>query len=325
MLTIGISSRKTIYPITQISINRSNMRTPLVSEEEVVVFFMKHRVVTWDQLTSYFGITRQALQRKIKRHVHLTSLNHNRRYLALKQFIGKTNQQGIWSYRGIVFSIHGNTPETVTHLVHNSECGLSTKQLEQITTVKCWGILLKLLKQGKITRIREGFDYIYLSSKPEIRRVQLDNRGLASQEHSVEVQTPRASEELGEIHSFFELGEDDYLLRRLEIVRRVKSGKSKAQVARELDCSPETVRNTCNAFEKGGAKGLVIRREKQPYKMTESMEREILVMKAKCPEWSPEKIGNALRERGFDISDRTIRTFFEENDLIGQKKTRSRS
>jgi hypothetical protein len=88
------------------------MRTPLVSEEEVVAFFKKDCVVTWEQLTSYFGITRQ--------------------------------------------------------------------QLEQITSVKCWGILLKLLKEGKITH-------------------------------------------------------------RLEIVCRVKSGKSKALVARELDRSPDTV------------------------------------------------------------------------------------
>jgi len=86
-----------------------------VTEEEVVAFFKKHSVVTWEQLTSYFGITRQALQRKIKGYTRLTSLNHNRHFLVLKQFAGKTNQYGIWSYRGILFSIHGNTLETVTN------------------------------------------------------------------------------------------------------------------------------------------------------------------------------------------------------------------
>lgn len=301
------------------------MRTPIVSEEEVVAFFKKHCVVTWEQLTSYFGITRQALQRKIKGHAHLTSLNHNRHFLVLKQFIGKTNQHGIWSYRGIVFSIHGNTPQTVTRLIHNSECGLSTKQLEEITSVKCWGILLKLLKEGKITRIREGFDYIYLSSKPTVKRAQLENRGLASQELLVEAQTPITAEKPKEIHNLLELGEGDYLLRRLEIVRRVKSGKSQAQVARELGCSPDTVRNTGKTFEKNGAKGLVITRKKRPYKMTENMEKKILIMKAKHPNLSPEKIGKSFRESGLDISDRSIRTFFEENDLLDQKKTPSRS
>jgi len=299
------------------------MRTPVVTEEEVIAFFKKHCVVTWEQLTTHFGITRQALQRKIEGH--LTSLNHNRRYLVLKQFIGKTNQHGIWSYRGIIFSIHGNTPVTVTHLIHSSECGLSTKQLEQITSVKCWGILLKLLKEGKITRIKEGFDYIYLSPKPKVKLAQLENRGLVSQELLVEAQTPRLPEEPKEIHNLLELGEGDYLLRRLEIVRRVKSEKSQAQVARELGCSPDTVRNTCKTFEKNGAKGLVITRKKRPYVMTENMEKKILIMKAKHPEWSPEKIGKSFRERGLDISDRSIRSFFEENDLVGQKKTSSRS
>jgi len=201
----------------------------------------------------------------------------------------------------------------------------ATKQLEEITSVKCWGILLKLLKEGKITRIREGFDYIYLSSKPTVKRAQLENRGLASQELLVEAQTPITAEKPKEIHNLLELGEGDYLLRRLEIVRRVKSGKSKALVARELDRSPDTVRNTCKNFEKNGAKGLVITRKKRPYKMTENMEKKILVMKAKHPNWSPEKIGKSFRECGLDISDRSIRTFFEENDLVDQKKTSGRS
>ena len=181
----------------------------------------------------------------------------------------------IWSYRGILFSIQGNTPETVTHLIHNSVCGLSTKQLEQITSVKCLGIRLKLLKEGKITRIKEGFDYIYLSSKPKVKRAQSENRGLISQELLVEAQTSRLPEKPKEIHNLLELGEGDYLLRRLEIVRRVKSEKSQAQVARELDCSPDTVRNTCKTFEKNGAKGLVITPKKRPFKMTENMEKKI--------------------------------------------------
>jgi len=78
---------------------------------------------------------------------------------------------------------------------------------------------------------------------------QLENRGLVSQELLVEAQTPRLPEKPKEIHNLLELGEGDYLLRRLELVRRVKSRKSQAQVARELDCSPDTVRNTCKTFE----------------------------------------------------------------------------
>ncbi|MGB7001773.1 MAG: helix-turn-helix domain-containing protein [Halobacteriota archaeon] len=186
--------------------------------------------------------------------------------------------------------------------------------------MKCWDILLKLLKEGKITRIKEGFDYIYLSAKPKVKRAQLENRGLISQELLVEAQTSRLPEKPKEIHNLLELGEGDYLLRRLEIVRRVKSEKSQAQVARELDCSPDTVRNTGKTFEKNGAKGLVITRKKRPFKMTENMEKKILIMKAKHPKWSPEKIGKTLRECSHDISDRSIRTFFEENDLVDQKK-----
>lgn len=296
------------------------MRPQKVTKEEVVMFFKKHRVVTWEQLTSQFNITKQALQKKMAGYPHLTSLNQNRQYLALQEFIGETNQYGIWRHNGIVISIHGNTPKTLTHLINTSNCGLSTKQMEQITSVMCRSILLKLLKQGVVTRIKEGFDYIYLSAETEVRKSQLEKRGLASQEILVESQVSQPSAKEGEITNFLELNDDDYLLKRLEMVRRVKSGMSKAQVARKLDCRPNTVRNACEIFEKYGAKGLVITREQSKHKMTDVAEKEILVLKAKHSDWSPEKIGTQLREQNRDISDRSVRVFLEEVELI-QKKT----
>jgi transposase len=180
----------------------------------------------------------------------------------------------------------------------------------------CRGILLKLLKQGEITRIKEGYDYIYLSS---------EKKGLVPQEVLVEAQVSPASERKEDIYNLLELGEDDYLLRRLEMVRRVKSRESKAQVARELRCSPDTVRNACKTFEKYGAKGLAITREKPKHKMTETVEKEILIIKAKHHKWSPEKIGTEVRGRNIDISDQSIRTFLEEFGLVGQKKTRHKA
>jgi transposase len=296
------------------------MPPPKVTKEEVVMFFKKHRVVTWGQLTSQFNITKQALQKKMAGHPHLTSLNQNRQYLALQEFIGETNQYGIWRHNGIVISIHGNTPKTLTHLINTSNCGLSTKQMEQITSVMCRSILLKLLKQGVVTRIKEGFDYIYLSSETEVRKSQLEKRGLESHEILVEAQLSQPSVKEEEITNFLELNDEDYLLKRLEMVRRVKSGESKAQVARELNCSPDTVRNACETFEKHGAQGLIITREQSKRKMTDIVEKEILVIKAKHHEWSPEKIGTQLREQNLDISDRSVRKFLEEVDLI-QKKT----
>ena len=140
----------------------------------------------------------------------------------------------------------------------------------------------------------------------------------------VETQVSRPSIKEGGISNFFELNDGDYLLKRLEMVRRVKSGESKAQVARELDCSPDTIRNACETFEKYGAKGLIITREYPKHKMTETVEKEILIIKAKHHKWSPEKIGTELRERNLDISDRSVRIFLEEIGLI-QKKTRHKA
>lgn len=295
------------------------MRPKKVTKEEVVMFFKKHRVVTWKQLTSQFNITKQALQKKMTGYPHLTSLNQNRQYLALQEFIGETNQYGIWRHNGIVISIHGNTPKTLMYLINTSNCGLSTKQMEQITSVMCRSILLKLLKQGVVTRIKEGFDYIYLSAESEVRKSQLEKRGLESLEILVEAQISQPSVKKEKITNFLELNYEDYLLKRLEMVRRVKSGMNKAQVARELNCSPNTVRNACETFEKHGAKGLIITREQSKRKMTDIVEKEILIIKAKHHEWSPEKIGTQLREQNQDISDRSVRIFLEEVELIPKK------
>ena len=58
--------------------------------------------------------------------------------------------------------------------------------------------------------------------------------------------------------------------------------------------------------------------------MTETVEKEILIIKAKHHKWSPEKIGTELREQNLDISDRSVRIFLEEIGLI-QKKTRHKA
>ena len=61
------------------------------------------------------------------------SYNHNARYYTLPQ-IPQFDAHGLWRYRGVFFSRHGNLPETFAQLVHRSPAGLTAAEAGD-----CWG------------------------------------------------------------------------------------------------------------------------------------------------------------------------------------------
>lgn len=293
-----------------------------VDEKDIVEYIKAKKVVSWNDLTKTFRMTRQGIDYKLKKYVRIPSLNHNSKYFTLRQFIEEPDENGMWEYQGIKFSIHGRGPETIKFLIDHSEMGLTRKEIDAITGITSKTHLLKFTSRGEVMRLRDSYEFVYFSARESIRMRQIEKREEREGFHGIteleKVEPTR--EELKEIVDLLELKPGDYFLHRLEMVRRVKSGKSKVQVAKEMDCSPDTVRKACKLFETEGPKGLIIKRKRKPYKLTESVQVEILTEKAKHPDWTPEKIGKVLRERGIDISDATVRNYLKKRGLIGKKK-----
>jgi hypothetical protein len=106
---------------------------------------------------------------------YLTSYSDAGRYYTLKA-IPKFDRQGIWLYRGIGFSAQGTLRATVIYLVENAPAGHSHEELEELLQLRVHDTLRLLVRAQALTRERWQEAYVYLSSKPQVARVQWAKR-----------------------------------------------------------------------------------------------------------------------------------------------------
>ena len=84
---------------------------------------------------------------------YLTSYTHKGQSYTLSK-VARFDSLGLWHCGDIGFSKHGTLFETVTHLVNNSEMGMTSSELhiESKTVVK--HALLDLVEKNKLSRVK---------------------------------------------------------------------------------------------------------------------------------------------------------------------------
>ena len=102
---------------------------------------------------------------------YLASFSHRGQYYTLRN-LPQFDDNGLWSYRGVMFSRYGNLLETARLLVENSDFGFTARELGEQLGMDVKHPLLKLHRRKKICRIKLTGHYIYFSIDPESRRQQ---------------------------------------------------------------------------------------------------------------------------------------------------------
>jgi hypothetical protein len=96
-----------------------------------IISFKTERIVTVALLTTWLCCSMATARRRLKEWRAYTSYNHNGRYYTLPG-IAEFDEHGLWRYRGVFFSQHGNLKQTVVHLIIHSQCGLSSAELGEL-------------------------------------------------------------------------------------------------------------------------------------------------------------------------------------------------
>lgn len=97
----------------------------------VIRSFKKEKVVTVVLLATWLSCSIVTARRRLKDWQAYTSYNCNGRYYTLPE-IAEFDDNGLWRYRGIFFSKHGNLKQTLVHLVTHSAQGLSGAELGEL-------------------------------------------------------------------------------------------------------------------------------------------------------------------------------------------------
>lgn len=142
------------------------MRPVRFSADALVALLRRQIVATMLQLRAALGdCSQRTVERKLRDIPHHTSYSHGGRFYTLAdqpQF----DARGLWSFRGIRFSVHGNLLDTAAALVRDSRAGYRVQELDALLQVRCGDALRKLSARARVARERRGGRYWYHAVEP---------------------------------------------------------------------------------------------------------------------------------------------------------------
>lgn len=133
-------------------------------------------VLTMPEMKTALGSpVSKTVLRKLKEISYHTSYSHCGKFYCLDRLV-RFDEMGLWSYRTVWFSRHGTLLATLREFVPGSEEGWFAHELKECLHVGVKEALLKLTKNGQISREALYGKYLYCSSDPVVAKRQVLNR-----------------------------------------------------------------------------------------------------------------------------------------------------
>lgn len=148
------------------------MRKPIYKARSLELHFQKHKIATISELKEVLGTSvDMTVYRKLSELSYKSSYSHSGKYYTLDKMVRYDNQ-GLWSYKSVMFSIYGSLLKTVKAFVNKSEEGYSAYELRDDIHVEVKEPLLKLIQREEIIREKISGVYIYFSTNKKIKKRQ---------------------------------------------------------------------------------------------------------------------------------------------------------
>lgn len=147
---------------------------PFISDD-VLRPLRDEKVFTVDALIRHLHCSQRTAWRRLRELNTLTSYNHNAKYHALPD-IPRFDEHGIWRYKEIGFSRHGNLTRTVRHLVDHAPEGLTARQICAILDVPVHSLYTFFRGIPGIAPHRIGRALVFFSAQSEVRTLQVARR-----------------------------------------------------------------------------------------------------------------------------------------------------
>jgi len=124
-----------------------------------------------NELVSLLGCSSRTAQVKLKFCKAYTSYNQNGKHYTLPE-IPRFDVNGLWRYKNIAFSKHGNLKQTIIHLVMVSSAGLSGRQLGELLGLVPQSFMHHFRKCPGLRREKHEGVFVYFADEPEIYEMQ---------------------------------------------------------------------------------------------------------------------------------------------------------
>jgi hypothetical protein len=137
--------------------------------------FEKVQVFSIEDLASVLKCSIPNSRLKLKLWRTFTSYNQNGRFYALPQ-VPKFDNHGLWRYKDVAFSKHGNLKKTIIHLVSVAPVGLSGRQLGELLGLLPQSFLHHFRNCPGIRREKHDGVFVYFSDNDDVHEKQVQQR-----------------------------------------------------------------------------------------------------------------------------------------------------
>ena len=156
------------------------------NEKQTITFLHKNKVANLKQIADCLNSSIRTAQRKLINWKAYRSYNKNSSYFTLPA-IPNFDQNGLWKYKGIFFSKHGNLKQTVICLVCNSLKGLNANEIGDILGIYSRSFINYFNDIEDLQREKYEGITIYFSSESTIYERQITQRQKAIKEKLLEL------------------------------------------------------------------------------------------------------------------------------------------
>jgi len=163
-------------------------------QKGLLELFDKNKCMTIQELSKSLDYSMISIRRFMKDIGYYSSFTHNSKWYTLLS-IPSFNEDGLWFYRSIGFSMHGNLNQTIVHFINNSERGLTAKDLQDILFVPSHPVLTLMYKKEQIDRFRttKGFVYLSIIEDKKIQQLERLQSSVISTSKKIQRLTPQSA------------------------------------------------------------------------------------------------------------------------------------
>ena len=148
------------------------MRPAEFDAHALAVVLRRQKIATLPELMAALGSARRTVFRKLQELSYRTSYSHRGAYYTLEE-IAQFDDNGLWSYRDVWFSVHGTLLATAAVLVDDAERGYFVEELDNELRVGTKDVLRKLVRDARLARERLAGQFLYCAEDAGLRRQQV--------------------------------------------------------------------------------------------------------------------------------------------------------
>lgn len=158
------------------------MRAPADTvAEEALRVFRRRKVMTLEEIAALVDSSIHTARRRLKEWRARTSYNRNGRYYALPE-VAEFDADGIWRWRGVFFSQHGNLKQTVIEVIRRSPAGLDAAEMHVLLGLSPRSFLSSFAHDPQLRRDKTQGRFVYYGADRSVYAQQQQRRCTLSAE-----------------------------------------------------------------------------------------------------------------------------------------------